>query len=78
MAYGEVFEGSGEELAGQVAALGKTRVRVVVLEPDQRPHADEIHELMERNEKELRDLMRGAPVLPDRSFTAEDFYGSAE
>ncbi len=74
MAYGEVYEGTGEELAARIAALGARRIRVEVLDPGFQSPKPYDPSLLERNEEVLKRIFKNAPPLPDRSFTAEDFY----
>ena len=72
MAYGEIFEGTGEDLARRFAAMGQQEIKVLLLRPDRPAGYDP--KIWERNDAILQRIMKDAPPLPERSFTAEDLY----
>lgn len=68
-----IYEGPAEGLLERLGDLGQRKVQLIELEPVNAPRSFDA-EALEQALNQIREIMKDAPVLPDKIFTAEDYY----
>lgn len=83
----QIFEGTGEELAKQVAAFGKSRLKLIVVEEASKGKWEPVPnhfyftatpEEWSKALDEAAEKHRGSPVLPPEAFDRESLYADGE